>query len=202
MAKLLPKLFRSTHAMFLALLIAGPILGQPPSTINSSDGQTKTIDETDPRLLDSIMDAELVRTDGTKFRLKDLAGKVVLVNLWATWAGPCRAQIPELIQLQKKYGADRFVVIGINAGDGDGHPESPKTIGKYRKTFRINYPLVRTPEMGTVNLFYKFTKFNAVPLTLILGTDGSFKGMFLGDSPRITTNLREMIESLVSESAK
>lgn len=202
MVPLLHRLLPVTLAAIIGLFIAEPFLGQPPVTINSSAGQKKSIDEPDPLLLDSITDAELTRTDGTEFRLNDLKGKVVLVNLWATWLGPSREQIPELIQLQKKYGADRFIVIGINAGDGDGHAESPKAIGKYRKTFRINYPLVRAPDMATIDLFYKYTKFSALPLTLVLGADGTLKGVFRGSGPRVTINLRDTVEKLVNESEK
>ena len=60
-------------------------------------------------------DFELTSSDGQVIRLADLRGKVVLLNFWATWCPPCKAEMPDLNALQRKYGAERdFLVLGVN----------------------------------------------------------------------------------------
>src|SRR4029077_16329718 len=66
-----------------------------------------------PAAPDSIMKVELSTVDGKKFTLADLKGKIVLVNLWGIWCGPCREQMPLLDRLQTKYGESGLEVIGI-----------------------------------------------------------------------------------------
>lgn len=62
--------------------------------------------------------------DGTAMMLGDRAGKTLLVNLWATWCAPCRAEMPALDALQKEMGGDNFEVIAVNVDTGDD--EKPK----------------------------------------------------------------------------
>ena len=61
-------------------------------------------------------DFEIDLIDGEPFKLSDQRGKVVLINIWATWCGPCVAEMPEIDQLAEDY-ADDLVVIGINCGE-------------------------------------------------------------------------------------
>jgi thiol-disulfide isomerase/thioredoxin len=83
--------------------------------------------------------------DGKKFDLKDYQGKVVLLNFWATWCGPCRAEMPELVALQQQYDTKDFAIIGM-AEEND----SAKVI-EFAKMMGLNYPQVMTTqEMANV----------------------------------------------------
>ena len=64
-----------------------------------------------PRVGAEAPDFEVVLTNGETFRLSEQRGKIVLINIWATWCGPCVAEMPEIEQLSKDY-ADDLVVIG------------------------------------------------------------------------------------------
>ena len=75
--------------------------------------------------------------DGKTISMADLKGKVVLVNFWATWCPPCRAEIPDLVRLQEKY-RDKLVVLGISE-DEDASPQEVKAFGAEQK---MNYPIV------------------------------------------------------------
>ena len=76
-------------------------------------------------------------TDGTSHRLNDWHGKVVLVNFWATWCGPCREEIPLLVQLQARYAASGFQVVGIATDETD-----PKGVKDYLTKMVVNYPML------------------------------------------------------------
>ena len=100
--------------------------------------------------------------DGRSISSADLRGKVVIVNFWATWCPPCRAEIPDLIALQNKYG-DRLQVIGISQDEGpvDG-------VKRFVAAQRMNYPVVMTtPEVEKA-----FPGVSALPTSFILDREG------------------------------
>jgi thiol-disulfide isomerase/thioredoxin len=80
--------------------------------------------------------------EGRRVSSASLKGKVVLINFWATWCPPCRAEIPDLIALQEKY-RDRLQIIGISEDEAP-----PEVVGRFVADHRINYPvLMMTPEI-------------------------------------------------------
>jgi thiol-disulfide isomerase/thioredoxin len=105
----------------------------------------------------SVTDINGKTTSSSEWR-----GKVVLVNFWATWCGPCRIEIPDLIALQNKY-QDQLVVLGISEDEGD-----IPLVKKFAAEHDINYPLIMaTPEIRKV-----FPEVMALPTTFLLDRDG------------------------------
>lgn len=101
--------------------------------------------------------------DGRSTSSADWRGKVVLVNFWATWCLPCRAEIPDLIALQEKY-RDHLVVVGISEDEG-----SVDVVKRFVAGRNINYPIVMsTPEIRKV-----FPEVIALPTTFVLDRDGN-----------------------------
>jgi cytochrome c biogenesis protein CcmG/thiol:disulfide interchange protein DsbE len=100
--------------------------------------------------------------DGRPISPADLRGKVTIVNFWATWCPPCRAEIPDLIALQNKYG-DRLQVIGISQDEGpvDG-------VKRFVAAQKMNYPVV----MSTPELEQAFPGVRALPTSFILDREG------------------------------
>jgi peroxiredoxin len=80
-------------------------------------------------------DLTLTDTQGVRRSLADYRGQVVLVNLWATWCPPCKAEMPELEAFYKKHKEQGFVIIAIN--DGDPTPDVQQFVKDYRLTFPV-----------------------------------------------------------------
>jgi thiol-disulfide isomerase/thioredoxin len=99
--------------------------------------------------------------DGKTIATKDLAGKVIVFNFWATWCGPCRAEIPDLVKLQEQY-KDHLVIIGVLSEDEPGDH-----VSKFASDYRMNYPIV--PE--TKELTDAFPGIFALPTTFMVGPD-------------------------------
>jgi thiol-disulfide isomerase/thioredoxin len=101
---------------------------------------------------------------GKDVRLADLKGKVVLLNFWATWCGPCRLEIPWFVELQEKYRDKGLSVVGISVDD------PPEALPPFAKQFKINYALVLGVDREDVQ--NAFGPIVGVPTTVIIGRDG------------------------------
>ena len=102
----------------------------------------------------------------------DYHGKVVLVNFWATWCDPCRIEIPWLIEMQNKYGAQGFTVLGI-AMDEEGKSAVAPFVAKERyevngQRLPMNYPIV----VGNEKVAEKFGGLLGYPTSILISRDG------------------------------
>jgi thiol-disulfide isomerase/thioredoxin len=147
-----------------------------------------------PALPDSVLTAELLRTDGSVFKLSDLRGKAVLVNLWGIWCGPCRADMPDLVELQKEFGEKGFEVLGVNLGDDQGMPEWLWDIQKFGKQMGLNYPLARSSDEFTRSL-YQLTHASVVPQSILIDSKGRLRGVFMGYGPNIAKVRRDTVKT-------
>ena len=109
-----------------------------------------------------IDDLAMQGLDGETLSMADLRGKVTLVNYWATWCGPCRQEIPHLVELQDHYG-DQLQVIGISTDEGD-----PANVGAFAQEFKMNYPVV----MATPEINRQFPGVFALPTSFVVDTEG------------------------------
>ena len=113
----------------------------------------------DPVRIDDLVMQDL---DGQTFSMADLRGKVTLVNYWATWCGPCRHEIPQLVALQDRYG-DQLQVIGVSTDEGD-----PANVVAFAQEFKMNYPVV----MATPEINRQFPGVFALPTSFVVDTEG------------------------------
>jgi thiol-disulfide isomerase/thioredoxin len=110
--------------------------------------------------------------DGKDLTVAQYKGKVVLVNFWATWCDPCRVEIPWLIEMQQKYGAKGFTVLGI-AMDEDGRKVVAPFVEKERFDVngakeQMNYPIV----IGSDAIADKFGGLLGYPTSVLIDRDG------------------------------
>ena len=109
-------------------------------------------------------DFTLTDANNRQVSLSDFKGKVVVLNFWATWCGPCKVEIPWFEEFQKEYGARGFTVLGVSMDDAGW-----KAINPFAAAAKINYPIVLGNEK--VNMLYG--GIDALPTTMIIGRDGS-----------------------------
>ena len=117
-----------------------------------------------------IPDLTMTTLDGETIATRDLAGKVVIVNFWATWCAPCRAEIPDLVKLQTQY-KDHLIIIGVLSEDAPG-----PHVSRFAADYKINYPIV--PE--TKELLAAFPGIYALPTTFMVGPDGRMMQKHIG----------------------
>ena len=111
---------------------------------------------------DQAPDFKVDDLDGKPLSLSGSRGKVVLLNFWATWCGPCRAEIPDLIELQKKYG-DHLQIIGLDVDDDDA-----AEVKKFVEKNGINYPV----GMATNEIRIQYGGVAALPTSFVLDDQG------------------------------
>ena len=109
--------------------------------------------------------------NGRIVRLSDYRGKVVLINFWATWCPPCRAEMPDLVKLQREHGKDGLQIIGITYP-----PEQKGTVRQFARKLKVNYPII----LGTRELKARFSSDETLPLTIVIDRDGKVSDIIGG----------------------
>jgi thiol-disulfide isomerase/thioredoxin len=131
---------------------------------------------------------------GKPLKLADLQGKVVVLDFWASWCGPCQIEIPGFIELQKRYATQGFTMIGISLDD------SPEPVVDFYKEYHMNYPVAvgddRLAELygGTVGL----------PTTFLIGRDGRIYAKHVGatDISVFETEIKELLAANPADEAQ
>ena len=108
---------------------------------------------------------------GRHLRLSDYKSKVVLLNFWATWCPPCRAEMPDLVKMQREYGKRGLQVIGITYP-----PETAGEVRIFTRKLNINYPVV----LGTKKTRSLFDQSETLPLTIVIDRDGNIRDRIEG----------------------
>lgn len=110
-------------------------------------------------------------TRGRLFSLADYKGKVVLLNFWATWCAPCRAEIPDLIKMQTQYGNKGLRIIGITYP-----PEKISDVRRFMRKLGVNYRVA----MGTKATKALFTSSETLPVTVVIDRKGTLRDVVEG----------------------
>ena len=139
-----------------------------------------------------IVDFTITDLDGRTISSADLRGKVVLVNFWATWCPPCRAEIPDLIKLQNKY-RDQLVVLGIS--EDEIPPDEVKAFVNEQK---MNYPVAMTkPELSKI-----FRGVSALPTTFVIDREGKLQQRHVGMLNAEQTELEAQVLTGMNQKAR
>ena len=123
----------------------------------------------------------LADLDGNWVSLKELKGKVVLLNFWGTWCGPCRQEIPAFIKLTEKYKKDGLEIIGITLTSG-----SPENIQSFSDKWGINYTLLTDIEGNETQVvtakYGQVTgqRITGIPTTFIIDREGYIRQRYVG----------------------
>ncbi len=112
----------------------------------------------------------LTDISGRKLDLADYKGKVVMLDFWATWCGPCRIEIPGFVQLQNRYRDQGFAIIGVSLDDG------PEVVREFYQQFKMNYPVA----LGDDKLGELYGGILGMPTTFLIGRDGRIYAKHVG----------------------
>ncbi len=135
------------------------------------------------------MPFELTALDGTVVKLSDLAGKVVLVNFWATWCGPCKEEMPSLARLQQQLDPKRFVLLTVTTD------LQRQGIAQFLSHAGVTVPVLFDEDQEVSRSFMV----RGLPTTVIIAQDGMLAGRAVGprtwDSSESVALMRQMMES-------
>jgi len=143
-----------------------------------------------------VVDAELRSVSGAPIKLSRYAGKVLLVNLWATWCGPCRLETPELVKLYKEFRSQGLEVVGLSTENPDVTAEAVKQfIHDYDVNYRVGWA---TPEVSISLMQGR----DAIPQSFVISRSGRVVKRFVGFNPAETPVLiKEAIQQALNEKA-
>jgi peroxiredoxin len=112
--------------------------------------------------------------DGKVVSSSSYAGKVVILDFWATWCGPCRLEVPHFVNLQSKYGSQGLVVVGLSIDQGGAADVQP-----FADEFHVNYPILFADE-GTTS---DYGGIAGIPTTFVIDRSGKVVKRFIGYTP-------------------
>ncbi|PYV91139.1 MAG: TlpA family protein disulfide reductase [Acidobacteria bacterium] len=171
------KVNRLQVLILLTVLAVIVILAKYTSTSNSSVENVRPAPQ-----------FSLANLDGKNVSLKDFADKVMVVDFWATWCGPCREEIPHLNKLYENYRGKGLVVVGISM-DAEG----PEVVKQFAKELRMEYPVV----MGDENVQQDFGGIVGLPTTFIIDRKGNIVKKYTGYQPAIMQDIEQTIKELM-----
>lgn len=148
-------------ATFVLLLAAGAIFGCAPKKAPAPKVEAASLPVLGPAPSWKLKDV-----DGREISSEDFKGKVVVVDFWATWCPPCRAEIPGYVDLYHKYGKDRLAIIGVSLDEA-----GPSVVREFVKRFSVSYPIV----MGDENVVSAFGGMEAIPTTFLIDRNGQIR---------------------------
>ena len=111
-------------------------------------------------------DISLKSYNDSLFVLSELNGKVILINFWATWCGPCRMEIPDFNELYEKYHDDGFEILGISLSD------TKKQLVDFAKVYDVKYPLLYGTFKEIDSITRSYGGIPAVPWSFLIGVEG------------------------------
>jgi thiol-disulfide isomerase/thioredoxin len=134
--------------------------------------------------------------DGATFKIADKKGKIILINMWATWCGPCLAEMPSFVKMQEKYGPSGFEILGLDTDDESD--TLTDDINKVVKEKGINYPIVFS-DLGTQAALLNISKFNGIPQSFLVDADGNLRGVFRGANKENVVKIEEMVGEMLGQ---
>jgi thiol-disulfide isomerase/thioredoxin len=161
------------------------------SSCNSNDPPSKTAHL--PVVPAVVFDTEMQAANGDRIKLSNYSGKVLLVNLWATWCGPCRMETPELVRLHQEYQARGVEFVGLSTEDPN---TSGQKVRDFVQQYNVGYHIGWATRDVALTLMQGKT---TIPQSFIITRDGRLFRKIDGFSPRRTpAELRKALDDALT----
>ena len=186
--------------LVITVLAFGLLAAFGVSSCNSNDPPSKTANRgARPAALNTlprtVLDAEnRAATGAAPIKLADYSGKVLLVNLWATWCGPCRSETPELVKIHKEFQSRGVEMVGLSTEDPDA---SAQSVSNFVREFNVDYQIGWAKREVAITLMQGRTN---IPQSFIIARDGHIVRRFIGFNPDTTpTQLKDALEQALKD---
>lgn len=145
----------------------------------------------------TVRDAELRAVNGAPIKLGDYSGKVLIVNLWATWCGPCRSEIPELVKLYREFRPQGVEIVGLSTENPEASAEGVKQfVTDYDMNYRVGWA---TADVALTLMNNR----NAIPQSFVISRDGRVLTRFVGfNATETPLKLRKAVEEALNDKGK
>ena len=172
------------------LIVLGLLAAFGVSSCNSNDRPTLVSDPSLPLMPAIVMDTEMQAASGDAIKLSNYSGKVIFVNLWATWCGPCRMETPELVRLHKEYQDRGVEFVGLSTEDPIA---SAQKVQEFVQQYNVDYHIGWATRDVALTLMQGTA---SIPQSFIITRDGRIQKRILGFHPVKTPPvLKEALES-------
>jgi thiol-disulfide isomerase/thioredoxin len=158
-----------------ATIVVGTLLAAGVPTLSRAQGASRAF-VCPPNAKTAPLNYTLKGLDNAPVRLADFKGKVLLLDFWATWCGPCKVEIPWFMELQKKYASRGFSVVGISTDD------TLALLKPYVTTMKMNYPVLQGKDRDDV--MDAFGPIVGMPTTVMISRTGKICATHAGLTSR------------------
>jgi thiol-disulfide isomerase/thioredoxin len=134
------------------------------------------------------IDFELENINGYKESLSDYQGKVVFLNFWATWCGPCRIEMPSMQELYDEFNIDGLEIVAVNGG------ERQKTVVKFLEKNNLSFPVL----LDEANMVSSIYGARSIPTTFIIDRNGDILSMTVGAREWYTEEIRALFTDILA----
>jgi thiol-disulfide isomerase/thioredoxin len=148
-----------------------------------------------------LRDTKVQTLDGGSLKLSDFADKVLIVNIWATWCGPCRQEMPELVKISNEYKTRGLVVLGLATTYNERNDQAH--VKEYIRAQNVPYQIVWDDGTLSAPLVQMVQAQSVIPQSFVISRDGRIVKHFTGYNPYSTPQLmRQAIEEALNDKGK
>lgn len=183
--------------------------GTGPQVASSSPGTSTNPPRTTTRIIPSgpvtlpqeIRDTKVKTLDGGSLKLSDYDNKVVVVNIWATWCGPCRQEMPDLVKLNQEYKSRGLVVLGLATTYNER--DDPEHVKQFIKAQNVDYRILWDDGALAGPLVQSVNGKSVIPQSFVISRDGKIMKHFSGFNALSTpTLMRQAVEEALNDKSK